>query len=1054
MKFRLFGPVELWAHGSRIDLGPSKSRLLLAVLLMEAGRTVPFDALVERVWDEDPPAKVAVSVHAVVSRLRRRLALAGDESVRLEFVSPIGYRLLISPERVDVLEFTRLVIQGQAAAGGGSRERAISLLQAAEVLVRGEPLAGLPGSWARATRAGLLERCHAAALSRLRLQLECEDPRSLLGELRELAARHPLDETVAGLLMRALHGSGRTGDALEVYNGTRRELRSRLGIDPHRPLNEIHRLVLRGEGDPSAHFPSAARNVEPLGAPNTLERDPVMFVGRREDVNSLLGQISARLEQQRSVLCVIDGMPGVGKTTLALRLAHALRDRCPDGALHIHLRGHDPLHPPTAPHGALHLLLTMLGADTRELQHDAGLDHAMGLWRRITAGRRLVVVLDDAVDEQQIHPLMPGGTATVVVVTSRQHLTELPDAIHHTLPLMPQNDARALFASAARVSPDHSPTALERILKTCGRLPLALTIAGGFLRARPSWSLDDFADHLEHSLSSDGTDTLGKRLDATFETSYRNLPQLARAMLRRLALHPGGKISLNAAAALADASPPDADMALDVLVEHHLLIEPERHRYQMHDLLRGFAAHVLARDETTEQQQAATDRYVRFRLDSVEYATRLFHPHRHANLAADGSEPSPVTPLSFADAQHASAWLDEEQSLLRSEAEHWHAHGRAREAAALSHMLAMYLDRRGLWRESVRLHENALHTWLRLGHVPGQAFALGDLATARWRLGALEPARFCSETALTLWSGLGDVEGQADALLQIGRAHHYAHRQTDAIRCYTDSASLRSDAGDRLGEAEALYHRGVVMFDTGRHDDGVRDTRRALELARSLHDATIERNCVNNLGEFHRQRGEYDQALACYRSAVSLAEQIGDPRNIAVAALNLGEISSLLDDPREAQAYLELALEIFARLGAQTSVVNTLLAQSRAHEQLGQHEQSAAALREAASIADQLADPQLSAHVNLTRGTLHERRGDHSLAIAAYRKALSHSLAANALLEQAAAHHGIGNVLARGPRPSSAKPHWRAALDVFGPLRTKEADELRGKLEEPGAASA
>lgn len=1046
MQFRLLGPVELWVHGRQIDLGPTKNKLMLAVLLMEAGNTISVEALIRRVWGDNPPPKVAGSVQAGVSRLRRRLEMTGDAGVRLDHASPVGYRLTVPANSVDVIEFTRAVIRGQAAASNGDPEHAIAALQAAHDMMSGEPLAGLPGEWAQAARASLVERRHAAALTRIRLQLDRDDPRSLIPELTELAARCPLDESVAALLMRALHAAGRTGDALAVYTQIRQQLQDQLGIDPHRPLNDIHQLVLRGESTTAPRAPDVRPPARELDAPDTLERDPPVFIGRQDDVERLLARIGELLERNRPAVCVIDGMPGMGKSTLALRLAHELRGRCPHGALQIHLRGHDHAQAPTSPRAALNLLLAMVRVDLSELQRDGGLDHAISLWRRHTGTSRLVIVLDDAVDEQQVLPLLPVGTGSVVLITARHRLADLPDAVHHSLALMDDKDARALFLQAAGIDECQDSASVRQIIEACDRLPLALSVAGGFLRARPSWSIADFADHLTRALNSHGLDSFTQRLYATFETSYREMRELSQRVLRRLALNPSSTISLHAAAALAGASLSDTDFALDLLVEHHLLAEPERHRYQTHDLVRGFAAHLLDRTDPPESVAAAQDRFARFLLISVERATAMFHPYRHTNLLADEQPARAIEAVGFTDSRNAAAWLDREQPSLRAQAALWNAHGRPTEAAALAHMLAHYFDRRGLWREAGRLHRDALATWVRLGNVPAQACALGDLATVHWRLGAFEQARVYSEAELHLRRNLSDPDGQAQALVHLGRTHQSTHHREAAIQCYRESADLRARTGDQTGMAEALYHLGMVLFDAGRHEDGIARTREALDLGRALHDETIERNCVNNLGEFHRQRGEYERALVCYREAVALAERVGDPRNIAIAALNLGEVDILLGRSEAALEPLQTALGVFVRLDTRGSIAHTRLAQARAFDQLGLRDASDTAFATASDIARELADPLLSAHVRLTSGAIRKDRAEHEAAAADYREALAFARQAHALLEQAGAHRGIGDVLRLTGETESARKHWRKALELYSSVHSREADGLRSRL--------
>jgi DNA-binding SARP family transcriptional activator/tetratricopeptide (TPR) repeat protein len=1054
MEIRLLGGVELWIGQRRIDLGPPKIRLLLAVLLLEAGRTVPFDTLVRRVWDEDVPARVAVSVQANLSRLRRRLEETGDPGVRLQHMPAVGYRLVVPPGTVDALEFIRVLSQGHAAAAAGQREQAIELLCAGEAMMRGEPLSGLPGSWAQAARAGLEERHHTATLTRIGLQLEQSHPGALVSELRELAGHHPRDEAVAALLMRALHGSGRTGDALDVFTALRQRLDDELGLEPHQAIKQVHRLILRDELNAgSIQRPVATvATVTPVAPPatasavDTLERDPPGFVGRRHDLDTLWSQILPQLEAEQSVLCVIDGMAGVGKTTLALHLAHRLRARCPGGVLQLHLRGHDPHQGPTTAETALRLLLTMLHVDRKELQRSASLDHAIALWREHTAERRMLILLDDAIDAEQVIPLMPSVPGSVVLVTSRHQLAELPDTVRHTLSLMEDGDAQALFTTAARTSDTTDADALNAIVAACGHLPLALAVAGGLLRTRPSWSAADLAEHLTRSQASRQSDTLTARLNTTFDTSYRDLPELARRVLRRLPLHPGPRIGVHAAAALADVELSAAEQALDVLVEHHLLTELIRHEYRVHDLIRAFAAHVLERDDGPEDRQQAVDRLVRSTLAIVDRATARFHSHRHVNLAADGL---PESPISFDTAQSATRWLDAEQESLRALAQQWwRSNTHAREAAALAHLLAKFFDRRNFWKESIPLYENALDTWSRRNDITGQAYALTDLSTVCWRLGALDQAHFYGQTALRLWRKAGDKAGEAEILLQMGRVHRYEHRPTSAIRCYRRSATLRKTLGDHRGRAVSLYHQGLVEFDTGAHSAGVAHTQEALELARAIGDEAMERNCLNNLGEFLRHRGNHSEATSYYEQTMEIAQRLGDPFNIAVAALNLGEIHVLAGDPTTALSHLKPALKIFMRLGDKPSYIDVLLSLARANKTLRHDDEAAALLQEADDIATSLADPLVLAGVELTRGALARQAGNPPGSLDAFRRALEHADQAHVLREQAAAHHGIGDALHVLGDSDSARAHWRQALAIYEPLHAREADELRKQLGE------
>lgn len=1097
MEFRVLGPVELWAHGQRIDLGPAKTQLLLAVLLMAQERPVQRDTMVRLVWGQDAPARVTSTVQESLSRLRGRFKECRDDRIKITHAPAAGYRLLVPAECVDFREFDRLDRAGHAAARQGDDKLAIDLLSSAEQLVRGEPLAGLLGPWAHGTRAVLLERQRAVTVSRIELQLAGQDPRPRIGELLELAGRDPYDQEVMGLLMRALHGVGRTTEALARYSAMAHRLWEEQGIKPNPPLREIHQFVLGGReppsavrpgwsapgrttagapddraaapanasaevsttrsehgADPSCAAPTGSSSAEPgpPRSPDTLDRDPPVFVGRHEDLAALTDQITAQLEAGRSAVCVVNGMAGVGKSTLALRLAHLLRSRCPDGALQLNLRGHDPEKPSTPPETALSVLLGAMQTDAREIQHAANLDHAITLWRQRTNNRRVLLLLDDATSAEQIRSLIPGGTGSIVLVTARRGLADLPDAIRHTLPLMPRSDAYTLVARTAGLAPDEGAApdpAINAVVAALGWLPLALSIAGGLLYMSPAWNTEDLAEHLVRSLASSQPDNIKTRMNAAFDTSYREVPDLPRRLFRRLALYPGSRFNPDAAAALADAPSTDTELALTILVDHNLLSEPRRHHYRMHELVRHFAAYALDREESAEEQRAAEKRFLDFTMVTVEHATQRFQPGRHTNLARHLYTPHPVYALNFSDPQHAAVWLDSEQASLRTAIEYWYGHGYALGAAALSHMLAMYLDRRGLWKEGRQLHERALDTWTQYDDTEGQATALTDLATSCWRLRSYDQARRYGEDALRLWNELGDTGGQAGALLQLGRTYHFTHQNMEAIDYFRRCAALYEANHESHGLAVALDHLGAALNHVGQPQEAIIHKQRALELARITHDDAVERNCVNNIGEDYRELAEYDQAEKFYRLALVLAEGIGDGRNIAVASLNLGDTLTLRGDPDSALPLLDRALDLFRRLENRFSQISALLALSRARLQLCEVHLARSLLDEASAMAERLGDSLQSANTCLTAGAFHLAAQDTQAASQAYQDALKFARAARAPLLQAAAHQGLGDTIARAQGAAAARVQWRNALTLYEPIYYRQARALRERLGEP-----
>lgn len=1090
MEFHLLGPVEMWSRGRQIDAGPPKSRLLLAILLLARQDAVAPESLARRVWDEDAPPKYLSSVQAHLSRLRRPFEEFGEDLVNLSFVPGAGYRLRVPSENVDALQFSALTERGRRAAGDGDRRGALQLLTEARSLVRGKPLADLAGSWAQGARADLQEQLRVSATIRIRLQLEQGEPEPVIGELRQLADRYRYDEKIAELLMRALHEAGRSADALAHFRVIDRLLRKDLGIEPHAPLVALNQMILTGRSNvgsavsvgPASLAVPAGRSVSPAesegsaewngGAetaaaavgvapgtpapPNTLDRELPSFTGRTAELDTLSRQIADRLADNQPAVCVISGMPGVGKSSLALRLAYMLRPLCPDGALQVHLRGHDANRPPNRPETSLVALLSMFGLDPRRLQQANGLDHLAALWRRQTDCRRVLILLDDVSDADQIRPLIPNSAGSVVLVTSRSLLLNLPDAISHPLSLMADQDADALFIRCARLPTDTPAAEVAVAIETCAGLPLALSIAGGLLRVHPTWSAADLGEHLRSTDRSGIGNALTQSLAATFDTSYRLLPAEACTLLRHLALYPGRQIGAGFAAALSGMGVEETHQALCTLYEHNLLTEPQRNSYRLHDLLRGFAARAMAAEEPVAEYDRARDRLLRYSLVAADRASALLDPHRYTPLPIlrrDAMHQRPLPAPALADSRAAAEWLDASQETLRGVIEDANRRGRP-EAAVMAHQLAAFLDRRGLWREAAVLHEAALSTWTKAGDKAGQARARADLATVHWRLGRLDRARAEAEAALELWQGLGDRSGEANANLILGRVHYFAHRADESAQRFRQAASTWACLGNRRGEAEGLYHLGLALFQAGRYDEAITHCEQALDVAESVRDEAIERNCVNNLGTLYQRLGDYELALKYYRRAYDLSLPLGDPNNLAIASLNLGEAYNLTGDPGAARPLLDVASGIFERLGNTAGTVNVLFEQIRSGILLDRALDADDFYRRAVDECRKVADPELTVRLRLAEATLARHRGDHAAALAAYHAVLQSAAEIPVSSERAEAHRGIGELFAADGQLGAAREHWERALDLVEPFHARVAEELRRLLEGGAAAGA
>ncbi len=435
MEFRALGPIELWSAGQRHDLGPARAQCILAVLLLTPRTIVPAETLIDRLWDTRPPPKARESLSVYVARLRASLRQAVGDSVQLAGRAR-GYMLEVDPEAVDVHQFRRLRRQADALAASGDYDHAAVLLREADGLWRGQALAGISGDWVARMRDGLEEERRAAILERVGCELELGRHADLVGELRHLLVLYPSDETLVAHQMTALYWSGRHADALSLYRETRSRLIDEQGTEPGPMLSELHQRIL-GHDPELAVRPPGQR---PGGAapPDTLPPETAEFVGRQEELGLLTGGHGSI-----PGIAIIAGMPGVGKTALAVRAAHQLCGQYPDGTLYLNLHAHDPGSTSLDPAEALHRLLRMLSVPAAQIPDTIG--ERVALWRAHLSRRRAVVILDDAAGHDQIRPLLPVTGRSLILITTRRRLPDSRGVRTLTLDVLSVDDAVTLF---------------------------------------------------------------------------------------------------------------------------------------------------------------------------------------------------------------------------------------------------------------------------------------------------------------------------------------------------------------------------------------------------------------------------------------------------------------------------------------------------------------------------------------------------------------------------------------------------------------------------------
>ncbi|GGK72685.1 hypothetical protein GCM10012284_03170 [Mangrovihabitans endophyticus] len=587
MEFRILGPVEAQAGGAALDLGTAKQRAILAVLLIDADAPVSLECLVDRVWGDAPPPQVRRVVQAHLSRIRAVLASAAQvtgEPVALSRRSS-AYRLHIDRDRVDLHRVRGLVRQAKSMPDC-SPERA-ALLTEALGRWQGEPLTGVAGDWFARMRESLVQNRLDLVAEWADLHIELGRHQPVIELVGPLAAEHPLLESLAEPLMRALHAMGRRGQALACYARTRSGLAEQLGADPGSALQAVHAAILRGEESDSSgaelRSPSAR-----VTAHRQLRPDIGEFVGRAQEIAALVsaGSAAGRRDRDTAMTAVlIEGMAGVGKTRLALHAAHRLvaGGDFADGQLYLDLGGR------VAPETALESLLRLLGVDGSALPGE--LAQRSSLLRDRLAGRRVLLVYDDAADEKQLEPLLPGSSTCMVVVTSRRALA-LPGLRTLHLDGFTMEEGLALLGTVAggtRLMAE--PEAAAAVVARCGYLPLAVALAAHRLQARPAWPLAHLADRLRDPSHVLDELTIGQSsVERVIATAYDMLTAHQQRVLRQCARQPGTEVSAGPIAAVTGDPPTWIDRSLEALLDQNLLRQRRVGRYEMHELVRAFAA--------------------------------------------------------------------------------------------------------------------------------------------------------------------------------------------------------------------------------------------------------------------------------------------------------------------------------------------------------------------------------------------------------------------------------------------------------------------------------
>jgi DNA-binding SARP family transcriptional activator/tetratricopeptide (TPR) repeat protein len=915
MRVRLLGPVDVVVDGAPRSLLGLRRKAVLAVLALNDGSVVSSQRLVDLVWGDAPPSTAVNTLQAHVSQLRH--VLGSKTAIRAR---PPGYLLDLGDEATDVAVAEKLI--GSAMRTSDPVQRA-GHLRAALALWRGRPLADVAGvAWLNEQARRLEQLWLHTTETLVETRLVLGEHAHLIPELERLTRDHPFNEHLHGQLMLALYRAGRQADALDVYRQLRRTLDDELGIDPSQPLRDLEAAVLRQDLELNPSTPRAAVAPPAAPVPAQLPLTVGAFAGRAAELAELDALLPDAGDGESGrptavVISALSGTAGIGKTTLAVYWAHRIARHFPDGQLYVNLHGFDATGLIANPIDALRGFLQAFGVPAGRIPPD--LDGAAALYRSVLAGKRVLVVLDNARNVDQVRPLLPGAPGCMAIVTSRNQLTPLvaAEGAHPlTLGLLAPEDARDLLGrrlGIERVA--REPDAVEEIIARCDRLPLCLGIAASHAAVRPEFSLAVLAARLRDAAG--GLDAFQGGDAATdvrvvFSWSYQALNTDAARLFRLLGLHPGPDIAAPAAASLAGLPPPGAQALLTELVQAHLLTEYAPGRYTFHDLLRAYAAERAQGEETTADIRAAMWRVFDHYLYAAHAAVLVLDPARPP-IPLDEPQLG-VTPHRPGDHDQALAWFAAEHPVLLAAIDRTATAGFDSWTWKLAWTMTTFFDWSGRWDDLVATQEAGLDALRRLGDRLGQGHAHRDIGRTFAQLGRYDDARLHLDRAVDLYGELGDDAGQARTHHNLGWLWQVQGRYQDALPHSEEALRLFQRAGDRVGQARALNGTGWIHAQLGDHQRSLACCQQALALMRQLGDRHGQAGTWDSIAFAHHHLGAYQPAIKGYEQALTGYHELGDRLSEAAVLIHLGDTQETTGDVESARDTWRRALRIFEDL--------------------------------------------------------------------------------------------------------------------------------------------
>lgn len=948
MEFRVLGPLEVWADDVRIRLHGPRQEIALATLLLGSEHVVSLERLADAIWNDEPPPTARRQVQNAVSVLRQRFAEAGAPGI----IATEGRGYLIrAGEQLDARRFENQVSRSLLEASVGRISKAVHGLRSALGLWRGPAFAGMNAQHVEIGATGLNERRLVVLETCLEHELSLGRHADVVVELMALVAENPLRERLAAQLMLALHRSGRQADALATYHALRERLADEYGLDPGLDLRRMHQAILRE--DPMLRSPEQRQPAREAGqgpqmvVPAQLPADIPDFTGRTTELDQLAALIPADARAALSVpIAAVVGTAGVGKTALAVHWAHRVARHFPDGQMYVDLHGYGA-DSPIPPAKALSQLLRALGIEPDHIPIDV--DEAVRMYRSLLATRRMLIVLDNAANSEQVRPLLPGCRSCVVLVTSRDRLAGLVarEGVRRvTLDVLPRTEAEALLIHIIGADRTGSqPDGVGRLADRCANLPLALRITAANIINDPYISVDDYAAALSRGLRAmRADDDEQAAVGRAFDFSYQRLTPAAQKMFRLLGLVPGPDVTVSAAAAVGGLLSGDAKELLERLAAAHLVQQHQASRYRFHDLLRLYARERSLAEDTKPEQELAIRRLLSWYLARVDDAAKRLYPHT-LRLSAPPPE-FELADLEFENHAAALAWLEAERPNLVAAISYAAEHGPHAVASLLADSLRGYFLLRRYGIDWLAVAHDGLRASVQAGDSLGEAFAHLGLGLACWSQGRYE----------------------------------------DSIKHYTASLGASRMARSVACRAAALTNLGIVYCEIGRLREAADRYVEALRLKKQL--GLPSANLHTNLGGLYREMGLLDEAEFHCRQAVQIQRETGSRGGEAKALGMLGLVYSELDREHEAFHAFTQALTLYGDIGDRNGQAVMLMNLGDIHGKNGRHSHALGQIHAAITLVRETGDRRNEANAVNTLGALHLELGDHGRAIELHRQAL------------------------------------------------------------------